>query len=75
MFDYMIADMESNKILTPIVIKLLLRAKEKKKNFTCLYISILFQIAYNCKTKCDTSFYNENFQKKITLTNNIKSFV
>ena len=31
MFDYMIADMESNKILTPIVIKLLLRAKEKKK--------------------------------------------
>ena len=45
MFDYMIADMESNKILTPIVIKLLLRAKEKKKSFTCLYISILFQIA------------------------------
>ena len=32
MFDYMIADMESNKILTPIVIKLLLRAKKKKKN-------------------------------------------
>ena len=30
MFDYMIADMESNKILTPIVIKLLLRAKKKK---------------------------------------------
>ena len=27
MFDYMIADMESNKILTPIVIKLFLRAK------------------------------------------------
>ena len=43
MFDYMIADMESNKILTPIVIKLFLRAK-KNKCFTCLYISILFQI-------------------------------
>ena len=31
MFDYMIADMESNKILTPIFIKLILRAKKKKK--------------------------------------------
>ena len=36
-FDYIIADMESNKILTPIVIKLFLRAK--KKNVLLVFIS------------------------------------
>ena len=41
MFDYMIADMESNKILTPIVIKLLLRAKKKKKIHLSLYLNLI----------------------------------
>ena len=45
MFDYMIADMESNKILTPIVIKLLLRAKKKKKKF---HLSLYLNLISNC---------------------------
>ena len=43
MFDYMIADMESNKILTPIVIKLLLRAKKKK-----FHLSLYLNLISNC---------------------------
>ena len=41
LIDDMIADMESNKKLSPKVIELFLR--EKIKNFTCFYVIILFQ--------------------------------
>ena len=43
-FDYMIADMEYNKKLRPIVIELFLKRK-KTQYLSCFYITILFQIA------------------------------
>ena len=51
----MIADIEANKNLSPIVL-----AREKTPHFTCFYITILLQSAQNSKTKCSTLFYWEN---------------
>ena len=48
----MIADIEANKNLSPIVL-----AREKTPHFTCFYITILLQSAQNSKTKCSTLFY------------------
>ena len=42
-FDDMIADMETNKNVSPIHTELFLR--QRKSNFTCFYIKILFQSA------------------------------
>ena len=57
-FDDMIADMESNKKLSPLVTELIL--KEKTQYLACFYITVLFQSALNYKTKCNTLFYQEN---------------
>ena len=58
MLDNMITDMESNKNLSPIVTELFLRGI--KLSTSLIYLTILFQSAYNYKTKCDTWFYHEN---------------
>ena len=49
-FDDMIADMEANKILSPIVIELFMKGRKLD----------LFQSAQRYKTKRDISFYQEN---------------
>ena len=51
MLDNMITDMESNKNLSPIVTELFLRGR--KLSTSLIYLAILFQSAYNYKTKCD----------------------
>ena len=56
MLDDMIADMESNK--SPIVTELFL--KGRKLNNLLVSVIILFQSAYNYKSKCNTLFYHEN---------------
>ena len=56
MLDDMIADMESNK--SPIVTELFLRGR--KLNNLLVSVIILFQSAYNYKSKCNTLFYHEN---------------
>ena len=52
MLDNMITDMESNKNVSPIVTELFLRGI--KLSTSLIYLTILFQSAYNYKTKCDT---------------------
>ena len=49
-FDDMIADMEANKILSPIVIELFMKGRKLD----------LFQSSQRYKTKRDISFYQEN---------------
>ena len=46
-FDNMIADMESNKELSPIVTEMREKKKKKKKKTRCFYITTSFQSAYN----------------------------
>ena len=70
-FDDIIADMESNKKLSPKVTKLFLRGKEL--NISLVFISqSYFKVP---KTKCSTLYYDENSKQKRTLTNSFKSFV
>ena len=54
----MIADMKSNKKLSPIVNESFQR--KKTQHFPSFYITILFQNVQNYKTKRDTLFYHEN---------------
>ena len=54
----MIADIEANKKLSPIVTELFLR--ERKRNISLLFIFRLFQSASNFKTKRNKLFYHEN---------------
>ena len=45
LFHDMIADMESNKRLSPIATELFLRERKETQHFTCFYLTILFQSA------------------------------
>ena len=58
-FDDMIADMESNKKLSPIVIELFLRGK--KLNILLVFISQSYFKVPKTKTKCNALFYHGNF--------------
>ena len=70
-FDDMIADMGSNKKLSPVVTELFLRGRQL--NISLVFISQSYFKDY--KTKCNTFFYHKNFYQKRTSTNSIKSFV
>ena len=48
----MVADMEPNKKLSPIVSKWIVFNGKKAEHFTCFYITVLFQSTSKCKTKC-----------------------
>ena len=57
-FDDMIADMESNNKLSPIVTALFLRGR--KLNILPFFISQSYFKVLKTKNKCDTLFYHEN---------------
>ena len=57
-FDDMIADMESNKKLSPIVTELFLRGR--KLNISLVFISQFYFKVPKTKTKCHTLFYHGN---------------
>ena len=59
LFDDMITDMEGNKEIKSYCYWIVFMMK-KGHEFTCFYIAILFQGAWNCKTKCNTLFYHES---------------
>ena len=56
MFDDMIADMESNKKLSPIVYKLFLRGSLKTQKFHLFLHHNLISKSLKYKTKCNTLF-------------------
>ena len=70
----MIADMEPNKKLSPIVTELFLRGR--KLNIMLVFLSqSYFKVPKTIKLNCNTLFYHENSQQKRTSTNSIKSFI
>ena len=71
----MIADIEANNKLSPVVTELFLR--EREPNILLLHHNIicLLQSVWNYKTKHNTWFYQENAKQKWTSLNSIESFV
>ena len=73
--DDMIADMESNKKLSPIVTELYLRGRKLNVPLFVIsqsYLKVPKTIRLN---KCNTLFYHETSYKKRTSTSSIKSFL
>ena len=70
-FDDIIADLKSNKKLSPIVTELFLR--RKKLNISLVFISQSY--FKEPETKCNSIFYYKNSKQIRTSTNRVKPFV